>query len=646
MKRILVGVVVLFLLIAAGGAAWWFHWRVPAHASPAASLPAGTLVYIEMPDGAQTWLRYRNSSLRKVMESPEVKELFASASGLGLLPSFPASTAGTNAPSAAPAPAAPVAPGADEWIQALGGASFVACTHLDWKPVAGQKPDPKEIARGLGLIAGFYHAPHDGAQIQALVDRWAAAGHGKAGTATHGGVTYATVDFDPGFRLCHARAGGWDLITLGEPALADFLDRLAAPGKGGADSLAAFADYQKVMARVAPGADFYDYINLRACLDLGAGFMAALPGKQNPAVWQRLQFMHAFAGSLAFRDGQLVHRTAILAPQAERGDFAGSFAPIPLDSLRFTSPSTLFYCAGNLDLEQVYQRQVQAMQAAQPLGTVAANPLAAAEQQFKAQGFDLHENLLRAVGPEAALVIDWPAAQPIPDVLLLFAVKDAAKFDPLYDKCLSLLAPLTASIGKAEPFTAGKFHGLSLTPAQQPKLSPTLFNGPFWGLSLTSSGAQRLLGGAGPAGLARASFALPGGPEHPCGIVYLKTSAVLGQGYAALRPFLLQSGGLDAGALPATISFAPQLGDLRATRGSDGDFLIGAIDSSDGGAGLVLGFASVARGPLQKRNLQRKAPAAAPVTTPLPPVAPPEDNGDAQPPAAAAAPAPAPDAGS
>jgi len=641
MKRILVGVVVLFLLIAAGGAGWWFFWRMPAHPSPTAYLPAGTIAYLEMPDGTRTWLRYRDSALQKVIESPEVKELFASVSALIPTSVLASPVAGTNAPAAAPAPAAPAAPGADAWVRALGGSTFVAFTRLDWKPTAGQKPDPKEVLRGLGLVAGFFRSPDNGVHVQALVDRWTALGHGTAGTATHGGVTYATIDFELGIRLCHARVGGWDLITVGEPALADFLDRLAAKGPPAADSLAAFSDYQKAMARVEPGADFYDYINVRACLDLCAGYAAAMPSPQTPAVWQRLRFMHALAGSLAFRDGKLVHRTATLAPQAERGDFAGSFAPLPLDSLRFTSPATLLYFAYNLDLEQTYQRQVQALQGAQAAGKPVANPFAVVEQQFKAQGLDLHENLLRAVGPEVAVVVDWPAAQEIPDVLLLFAVKDAAKFDALYDKCVTLLTPLTASVGKAEPFTAGKFHGLSLALPQQPKLSPTLFDGPFWGLSLTSAGAQRLL--AGPAGgLARASFALPGGAEHPYHVLYLKPSALLGQGYAALRPFLLSSGGLDAGALPATISFAAQLGDIRSTAGSDGDFLIGAVDSPDGGAGLVLGSASVARAPLKKWIRQQQAAvtapaavpaAAAPLATP-PPAAPSDDHAPANAPGA------------
>jgi hypothetical protein len=157
-----------------------------------------------------------------------------------------------------------------------------------------------------------------------------------------------------------------------------------------------------------------------------------------------------------------------------------------------------------------------------------------------------------------------------------------------------------------------------VTPRAQPHLSPTLFDGPsFWGLSLTASGAQRLLVSQ-KGTLTPQTFE---GPQklsgQPYCALYMKTSELLGRGYPAARPLLAQFLGAEVmEKLPPTFAAASQLGEMRMIGKSDGDFLVASMDSPDGGVGLTLGLLGALKGPMEKL-----LPPHPPVATPALPVA-------------------------
>ena len=621
MKRLIVGaLVLLILLLGGGGAAWWFFLRGPAHQSPAAYLPADTLYYFEIPDGTRTYLRYQQSQLKQIADDPQAQGLVGAAFSVldGALHKLD------------PQVAAHLRQAAVEGLQAMGGSSFVALTRLD--PPAAKDAPPAEIAKGIGLIAGFHASPDKGRHVEAFFSELeAAAGdHLKnhpVQTAAHGDLSYTYREAGNGLRLCRARWKDWDLVSLGEQPLFDFIDHASAAGAGaGGPSLRETPDYQALASQCDPQADTLFYANIGRAFDLERQwftlFMPAGMGNGSglDAVFKNLRFMHATAGTMSLGKNGVEEHCVVLAPLAERGEMASQFQPIPLKSARFTSPSTVFYLAQNIDAEATYNQQretfqaVQAQTAPTQSGAPAApNPYDTIEGGLKSQGLDLHENFLKAVGPELAWVVDWPEGQKIPDLLLVWALRDPDKFSLLYDKLTKQLTPLLAMAGTSETFTVGSFSALSVAPKQLSSISPTLFKGSdFWGFSLTAAGAKRLLADGNPA-LSLDTLAGPGKADGAYLLAYAKVGEVLQRGYAAGKPALAKYLAADPARsswanlstnLPADLTVAPLLGEFRFRAGSKGDFLISDSASPTGSVVLLAGLAAAVAPPLYAYSQQ------------------------------------------
>ena len=618
MKRLIVGALVfLILLLGGGGAAWWFFLRGPAYRSPAACLPADTLYYFEIPNGTQTYLRYQQSQLKQIADDPQTRGLVGAALAL-----FHGALHNVD-----PQAAAHLRRAADEGLQAMGGGSFVALTRFD--PPAAKDAPPAELVKGVGLIAGFHASPDQGRHVEAFFSELEAAAGDRlknhpVQTAAHGDLSYTYRETGGGLRFCRARWKDWDLVSFGEQPLFDFVDRASAAGAGAAPSLREAPDYQALASQCDSHADAVFYANLGRGFDLErrwfALFMPAGTGMGNgnglDAVFKNLRFMHAMAGTMSLGKNGVEEHCVVLAPLAERGEMAGQFQPIPLKSARFTSPSTVFYLAQNIDAEATYNQQkatLQAMQSQAPSGVPAVpNPYDTIESSLKSQGLDLHENFLKAVGPELAWVVDWPEGQTVPDLLLVWALRAPDKFSPLYDKLTKQMTPLLAMAGTSETFTVGSFSALSVAPKQLPLISPTLFKGSdFWGFSLTAAGAKRLLADGNPA-LSLDALAGPGKADGAYLLAYAKVGEVLQRGYAAGKPALAKYLAADparsswAAKLPADLTVAPLLGDFRMHAASKGDFLISDAASPTGSAVLLAGLAAAVAEPLHAYSQQHR----------------------------------------
>ena len=658
-KQILIGIGALFFVIGVSVAAgWWFLVKFPRNpVSPAAYLPSETVFYAEVPNGTKTALRYQTSKLKQIVASDEYQSLF------GLALSQLASK--TNEEDKAALALTHWEKAGSECVQAMGGTSFFAVTHLDFTPGKDASPaaTAQNTAKSLGAVAGFQRSPDGGQHVEAMVTEIEAAlgntfsDHVSNGTAVHGAIPYTWFESkDPanaGIRLCRAHWKQWDLLSIGEQPLFDFLDRAAAGNTQG--SLKASPDYAAVSAKLDPDPDFVAYYNMGLVLDQEKKLIANGPqGAAMGRMVDKMKWTNGCGFDVCIKNGEIFHRCAAFVPKQGKESFAlfDLYKPIPFDSTRFTSPTTVFYGAEGIDFEGFYnfykELMTHVMATVPQNGTTDANgkPTPASPQfdmfgmmegAVKAQGLDLHENFLRAVGPETALIVDWPEKQDVPDVILTLSVKDKEKFQPFYDKYTAMLSPMLPMLGALEKFNTGEFHALSVAPKEGPQISPTLFIGPsYWGFSLTASGAKRLLAGDHPLTAQAMEGSLAGKGEGFL-LGYIKTGELLRHGYAVGKPALTTYlAGLPqdnpfapyASKLPEELKVAPLLGETRMVARRDGDFMVSEMEASDGGTGLLAGAWA---GLMAMAAQQEKAKATPPAQAPAPSV-----------PAAPAAPAPTP----
>ncbi len=535
MRKILVVALValLTLLLLGGGAAGWWYFLRPAGPSAAAYLPAETLLFVEVPDGAATLRHYRTCPWRKIFEHPTIRAFWhnlqaaspqALAKATAALPAPQQKEAETVLASATPL--------IHDLPLLLRGDSFAALTRVDLDADAAAPDKPK--AERVGFLVGFRtralpFVPDHGADslFQALTQ---ALSRGHAETlqtfvTDRNGIPCTSVWTTEGplknVHLCRARVGEWNVIAWGEQPLFDWVDR--ATGKTPREtSLLASDEYRKATAEVDPKADVLEYAG-PGCIDLYVKLLEKFeafqqktleakvaaqtpppaPGTEAPGtvvhttpatptigstlVRKMFPHGHAAAGSLSLTPNGTRSSGLWTFPHADRELYDKLCPPkTRFESASLTTPTTLAYVGSSLDLGAELDL-IFSMPGMEQASTSITD-------SFKTLGLDWRENFVNALGNEDALVIDWPEKQDLPDVLLAFSVASADRFTPLFDKIAAVAAPALAMFGTAENFTAGDYRAVAVHPKQSDRLSPTLFDGPhFWGLSLRAEGAKRLL---------------------------------------------------------------------------------------------------------------------------------------------------------
>jgi hypothetical protein len=603
MKKLAVvlGVLGILFLLAGAGAWWWFFGRGAGGVTAAAHLPAETLVYAEVANGTRSWLRYQQSGAKRILEHEEMKALAAlAAAGLAEVVK--------DAPKEKLEPARKAG---EEFLRACGGLTFFAVTRLEG---GFEVKAPEAAAKAAGMIAGFHGSPGNSAHVDAFFKQVEAAlGDGasnvKRGESPMGGTVcrYLEIEAAGGLRLCHARHQGWDLFSLGEEPLRDFLASV-----GGADSgprLAQHGEYRDAVARLDPDRDGHVYLDFKRVIGAYTDFMASVVPAQSgldfKALMEKSMAQAGAFGGLAWDiriDGaEIRERVAARLPAAERAKLGRAFEPQDWKSLRFTrADTTVLYAAQNFELESYYDQQMEIMREvmkAAPEGQPKVNIQEMLEGQAKAMGFDLRENVLKALGPELVLVVDWPEGAVMPEVLVLLEAADEGKFKPAYTVLESTLRMMAVGFGHAEDFDAGGIKGVMVHPSQAPMISPTVAAGSgYFMLALSGAGAKRLAGGEGAPLEARV---LGGGQMPPATSIvgaYADAGALSARAYAAGRPFLIkmmaESGDERmkgwSGKLPEQLQVAPLLGCWSSLGWVEGDWVMGETRSPLGSMVLPL----------------------------------------------------------
>gem|GEM_PF-6002864 len=363
--------------------------------------------------------------------------------------------------------------------------------------------------------------------------------------------------------------------------------------------LALSPQYQQLAARLDPARDGHVYASVAQLKDRYVDFIAGVMPAGGPdfrAMMEKamgqIEAMNAVAWDLRIDGAEVRERAVLHFPAEARAALGKTYLPQNWKALRFTrKPSTVAFMAQNFDLEAYYDQQVAVMQEvikAAPEDTRPANPYEMIEGQAKAMGLDLRENVLRALGPDLAFVLDWPEGQPLPELLVLVGVRDAEKFKPAWAVLESTLRTMAVGFGHATDFDAGGLKGVSVHPSQLPVISPTVASGGgYLLLGLSGAGAQRL---AAETADTLKPEAMAGGAEPPASSFaggYADAGALVARGYAAGRPFLakLLAEAEDErmkawqGKLPERLEIAPLLGQWSSISYLEGDVLVGDMRS-------------------------------------------------------------------
>ncbi len=616
MKKGLIFVLVLVLLAVGAWLGWEWWQRVAgtkAPQSPAVFLPPDTLFYAEVPNGASTYLRYRNSKAAALWQDEQWQGVLAALGAIITEESQALSGADAQTMEERLAIATQLAQAVG---RCMGGTSFVAVTGFTAEP---------EVS--VQLVAGFHGAPDEGLSVDRMVDRIKEIAGDKlagreTGTAEIEGVAVEWLRLGKdgqGIKLFRARWEKWDLFAIDEDALADFLRSVM---QGRADGgLAASPAYQDVWKKIDESPDAWFYADSSAFMDIyfdmisrfaGGGEAGGETSAMMDVLKKKMNYMHSILWTVRVEQESLRDRIVAYSPRDKLPDLGRTYDPVALQALRFTGPDTLLFTSQSFDVAKNYAYQMEMQKemlqalrenSEQEEGAEEMDPFAMIEGQVAMMGLDLHKNIINPLGPELAIVLDWPEAAPFPELLIVLEVSDEQAFRPSYQKLVETSAMLAMMGGHYEEKQVAGYDTLQISIASVPMLSPTVFLGKgMFGIGLTAAGTEAALAGANPLKAEVVAPPTPGVGVGPSAVAYVRTDVLMERGYGALIGLMPMAatwlGGTDGlpENMPETLTFTDKIGVTRAATFYEGDYTLSQIETSGTNAvvpmavGMALGM--------------------------------------------------------
>jgi biopolymer transport protein ExbD len=517
-RLLLVLGVVLVLLLGSVAGVWWYLFG-PNQVEGADLVPATTIAFATIPNATSLLTGYETSHLKTLVDSPntglaqDTLNNWVGKKNLDLLNTF---------------------------LPNLSGQSFVAITHFDV-----DHPDH------LGLIAAMKPKPGTGnfdAFLEKLKDTWPDfIKQGKTGAGSVAGLNYQWIQ-GPGAtdKLCVAQLDGWIVTTWGEAPLQDWVEHYQK--KSSTPSLSQDPDYQKSITRVGQGATALVYINYHAFVDL----LKTETAKTNPSMADYLSKRLGPVGGAAiatrFENGDIVDRFSMLMPRQAQIDSGADVDPCAFDTLKFTGPDTLFYCAFGMNWQAYYKnlQEQPAMAAGTP---TAGNPMASGVLNFlknwsQEAGIDVQHNVIDALGSEFSLQLDWDSttAATNPDMNVFLKVDKPELFKPVIAAVIKSMGENFAASATVKESESNGQKFATLEFKQSAFLSPTITeDGPYLGIFTTEGAAQRSYKRDPATGLARNATFLRQMGDRRAGasqIVFLDSPRLLDRAYQTAMPYL------------------------------------------------------------------------------------------------------------
>ncbi len=462
--RFLLALAVAFLLLFLGLCAgvWWYLFG--ANKVQAAELvPADTVVFTTIPNGAAILAGYQTSQLKTLVDSPNVQALhdavvnLVGSKNVDLLQTF---------------------------LPNLSGQSFIAVTHFDYdKPaqiglIAAMKPKA-----GLDNFDAF---------LEKLKATWPdVLKQGKTGAGTVAGVDYQWIQ-GPGAseKICVARFKGWIITSWGEAPLQDWIERFQK--KSATPSLAQDPDYIQSLKRAGVDPMTLVYVNCHSLVQLSQKQMATANPAAGDYMAKKFGAMGGAVLATRFENGEIVDRFSLLMPRAALLETGMSADPCPFETLKFTGPDTRLYWASSIDWKQYYKNlQEQSSQSA------TVNPMAGYLLNFlqtwtQGAGLDVQHNLIDPLGSEWSVQAEWSRDSTYPEVGLFVKLDKPDDFKPTITAVIESVRKAYETSAVIKEINSNGQNFAALKFIQSAPFSPTITeDGPYLGVFLTENQAVR-----------------------------------------------------------------------------------------------------------------------------------------------------------
>jgi hypothetical protein len=425
MKRVVI-VIVLLTLVIAGAMLGFFYYQLRRPAPRAADLlPDSTLLFLQVPDCAQTRAEFATTRLAALGREPAVQAFLEK----------PLQAIHDAVRHTGPSPEALQ----KQILAALQGEAFLAITHIAVVPnvkvglVCGSdvRRNLLEARTGLVRFRRKLRAAYPKARFE---------------SKRHLGVSYDVWEFKPGFPVCHAFLNSLVIITLDEDDLRDVIARFTGRA---APTLAGNARFRDVRDQMPAEHEFLAYVNTEPVAGLLAPLLMFTP--QGAGMLQKFNQIQATGYSLTFTNGDIEDLTYTMYKDAP----PATNPPVARQSLALTTADTLLYAVRSMDLAAAYQQLLDTV--AQTRNAAITDGIADLEHALRQRGIRLRDDVLAKLGPETTLLANWRDGARVPDFALAFQRRpgtDRAPFDAALDTLKTTLAgdvPWDETIVQGEP---------------------------------------------------------------------------------------------------------------------------------------------------------------------------------------------------
>ena len=530
MKRVVLPLAVVLVL---AGAGFYLQRGLAGHPRQVATwLPAGTILFEDLPDLHRTADRWPATALAQILNEPEVQALLQRP--LGLTPH----RAGFE--------------GRLARLRRIDPSHlFLAVT--DWSGAGA----PKAVA-GLSYMGSKQ-------DLDALVDElrkrvresWP---EGKGDIEQYGSGEIETFS-TPNFSAALAYRGTWLFIATDTALLKASLDRYE--GKPAPDSLAELPAFKSSLQHLPQAPDSLFFMRPGLMADKAASLALMLNPVADAQSMDSLRKIDAVGMALKL-DGDLMRDAAYVIKS--QPDEPGDRAPLARDALKLTTPDTVI----------VAGERIPGLGDAQ-LPDTKSDPTGILEllhsylKTFADQGLGAAQ-LQQAFGPELGFVLDWPAGAMIPTPLAVVDVKDAALARKFLDTLVT--APIAGISFSRQDAVGISFYsmpptGIAFFPLQITLgLTGRCLIGALNADAVKQGATRWSAGAAGLGGIALYQKAVGQVAEPTISFTYVDTKAVFERIYGLFRgvasmgfvPHL--SGYVDLAKLPAPETISRHLGPM------------------------------------------------------------------------------------
>lgn len=457
-KILLIGLLLVIMLGIAGVVGWRFLLKSNPIESPY-FVDKDALTYAVIPDGRASYIRYKASSLPKLWEEKSLAQDMRLIVGMlaegknNFLFNAEAVTEGetktskgvkTESETASATYDRLVADKIGKLVGAFEGESFIAIgkvtSELSESVVAQFKnPDQKkitEIYEKINLIAGM--KGHDGGikvdeMISSFEETLTKDFSITKGTGAHAGVEYRWAQFEIGIKFYVAPVGSWRFFSISEEAIKNVIDH--AQNKSANETLAGnakYLEYQQRLGGPADGLIFGDYSGLGETI-INA-FLASVPEKETieKSLAQAKEIYNAMGisvGTVSIGSEGLVTHYLMQFDKSKISNLGATYSACDFRSLSFTQRNTMVYGAYNYDLLNQLKSTWQIPISAKKDETM----YSMMQSQVKTMGLDLEKNILGAIGPEVAIIVNKAQKGEVPLALLYFQLQKPDDFKPTWD---------------------------------------------------------------------------------------------------------------------------------------------------------------------------------------------------------------------